>query len=320
MRAIHVTRFGGPEVLELVELPDPEPGPGQVLLEVTAAGVNYADTHQVENSYLATQSLPFVPGSEVVGITPDGRRVCGFVAAGGGYADRALVQESLVFEVPDGVSDAAALSLLVQGLTAWHLLHTSARVRPGESVVVHAAAGGVGSLAVQLAKAAGAGPVIAVASSPEKRELARSLGADATVDAGAEDLNSALREANGGAKVDVVLEMVGGTTFDASLRALARFGRLVTFGMASRQAPMPVAPGSLMVGSKSVIGFWLADAMTRDRWVPMVAQPLRELVGMVALGELRPLAGHLYPLADARRAHEDLLARRTTGKVVLTTG
>lgn len=319
MRAIHVTRFGGPEVLELVELPDPEPGPGQLLIEVSAAGVNYADTHQVENSYLAEQSLPFVPGTEVVGITPDGRRVCGFVAAGGGYAERAVVASATVFDVPEGVSDAAALSLLVQGLTAWHLLHTSARVRPGESVVVHAAAGGVGSLAVQLAKAADAGRVIAVASSPAKRDLARSLGADEVVDAGAADLNAALREANGGAKVDVVLEMVGGPTFDASLRALARFGRLVTFGMASRQAPTPVAPGSLMVGSKSVIGFWLADAMTRDRWVPMVAEPLRQLVGMVALGELRPVPGHLYPLADARTAHEDLLARRTTGKVVLTT-
>ena len=317
MRAIQVSRFGGPEVLELVDVPDPVPGPGEVLLDVTGCGVNYADTHQVENSYLSKQSVPFIPGSEVVGRTPDGRRVCGFVARGGGYAAKAIAAEAGVFEVPDGVSDAAALALLVQGLTAWHLLRTCARLAPGESVVVQAAAGGVGSLAVQLAKAWGAGRVIAVASTPEKRALALSLGADVAVDAASPDLAAALREANGGAKVDVVLEMVGGATFDASLRALARFGRLVTFGMASREAPTPVAPGSLMVGSKSVIGFWLADAMTPDRVVAMVAGPLRDLVTMVARGDLVPQSGHEYPLADARRAHEDMRARATTGKVVL---
>lgn len=317
MRAIHVTQFGGPEVLQVADLPDPEPGPGEVLLEVTGAGVNYADTHQTENSYLAAQTLPFIPGSEVVGRTPDGRRVCGFVSQSGAYAERAVVRESAVFEVPDAISDAAALSLLVQGLTAWHLLRTCGRLSAGESVVVHAAAGGVGSLSVQLAKAWGAGRVIGVASSPEKRELAASLGADVAVDAAAADLNHALREANGGAKVDLVLEMVGGRTFDASLRALAPFGRLVTYGMASREPATPVDPGALMAGSKAVIGFWLMHAMSRDRIGPMVAAPLAELVGMVAGGELSPLPGHTYPLAEARRAHEDLRARRTTGKVVL---
>lgn len=317
MRAIQVSRFGGPEVLELVDLPDPVPGPGQLLIEVTGCGVNYADTHQAENSYLSQQTLPLVPGSEVVGLTADGRRVCGFVAAGGGYAERALVAKAGVFDVPANVSDAAALSLLVQGLTAYHLLRTCARMQPEESVVVHAAAGGVGSLAVQLAKLWGAGRVIGVASTPAKRELAASLGADATVDAGAADLTAAIREANGGAKVDVVLEMVGGPTFDASLKTLGRFGRLVTFGMASRQAPTPVDPGSLMVGSKSVIGFWLVDAMTPDRLLEMVAAPLHELVTMTAAGEITPLAGHTYPLAEARQAHEDMRARKTTGKVVL---
>lgn len=317
MRAIQVSQFGGPEVLELVELPDPTPRPGQVVLDVTGCGVNYADTHQVENSYLSQQSLPFIPGGEVVGTTADGRRLCGFVATAGGYADKAIVAEAAAFPVPESVSDAAALSLLVQGLTAWHLLRTCAHLAEGESVVVHAAAGGVGSLSVQLAKAFGAGRVIAVASTPEKRELARSLGADATVDSGAEDLTAALREANGGAKVDVVLEMVGGPTFDASLRALAHFGRIVTFGQASREMPSKVQPGRLIAGSRSIIGFWLMDAMAPERLMPMVAGPLAELVGMTARGELRPLEGHTYPLAEARRAHEDMRARKTTGKVVL---
>lgn len=315
MRAIEVSRFGGPEVLELVDLPDPVAGPGQVEVDVTAAGVNFADTHQTEDSYLSSSSLPFVPGAEVVGLAPDGRRLCGFTT--GGYAERAVLTEAAAFEVPDAVSDSAAVSLLVQGLTAWHLLRTSTHLQPGESVVVHAAAGGVGSLAVQLAKRMGAGRVIAVASTPDKRDLALGLGADAVVDSSAEHLAAALREANGGAKVDVVLEMVGGRTFDESRLALARFGRLAIYGMASRETPSPVAPGSLMVGSTTIVGFWLMDAMTPDRVAAMVAAPLRELVGLVATGELVTLPGSTFPLADARLAHEDLLARRTTGKVVL---
>jgi NADPH2:quinone reductase len=215
------------------------------------------------------------------------------------------------------VSDAAALGLLVQGLTAWHLLRTSARMVPGESVVVHAAAGGVGSLAIQLAKLWGAGRVIAVASSEEKRQLALDLGADVAIDADPEGMTAAIREANGGKRVDIVLEMVGGATTDASLRALAPFGRLVVYGMASREAATPIAPSSLMTGSTSVIGFWLVDCMKVDP-IGMVAQPLADLVRLVASGELRPLPGTAYPLEDARRAHEDMRARRTTGKVTLT--
>lgn len=318
MRAIQVSRFGGPEVLELVDLPDPEPAPGLAVMEVSAAGVNFADTHQAENSYLSAQTLPMVPGSEVIGRLPDGRRMCGF-AASGGYAEKALVAPDALFEVPDSIGDAAALSLLVQGLTAWHLLRTSSRMAEGESVVVHAAAGGVGSLLVQLARRWGAGNVIAVASSPAKREQALALGAHVAVDSGADDLTAAIREANGGKRVDIVLDMVGGRTTDASLAALARFGRLVVYGMASREAATPIPPTSLMVGSHSVIGFWLVDCMSVDP-VGMVVQPLTDLVGMVAGGQLVPLAGPAYPLADARRAHEDLRGRATTGKVILTMG
>ena len=316
MRAIQVTRFGGPDVLEVADVSEPEPSPGLELIDVDAAGVNYADTHAVENSYLSAQELPFIPGAEVVGRTADGRRICGFTPGSGGYAERALVAPAS-FEVPDGVSDAAALGLLVQGLTAWHLLRTSARMVTGESVVVHAAAGGVGSLAIQLAKIWGAGRVIAVASSEEKRALALELGADAAIDADPAGLTAAIREANGGKRVDIILEMVGGATTDASLRALAPFGRLVVYGMASREAATPIAPASLMTGSQSVIGFWLVDCMKVDP-VGMVAQPLAELVRMVATGELRPLPGTSYPFEEARSAHEDMRARRTTGKVILT--
>src|SRR4051812_5300294 len=226
MRAIQIIEFGGPEVLQLRDLPDPQAPDGAVVVDVAAAGVNWADTHQAENSYLAPTQLPLVPGGEVVGRTPDGRRVVA-LTAGGGYAERAVASPAAMWEVPDGVTDGQALGLVLQGTTAWHLLRTSAQLRAGESVVVHAAAGGVGTLAVQLAKRFGAGRVIGVASSQDKRALATRLGADAVVDAADPPLGRALREANGGERCDVVLEMVGGRTFQESLEALAPFGRLV---------------------------------------------------------------------------------------------
>jgi NADPH2:quinone reductase len=232
----------------------------------------------------------------------------------GGYAEYAAVPKAAAFPIPFGVSDGQALALLIQGLTAWHLYRTSAHLREGESVVVHAAAGGVGSLAVQLGKAFGA-RVIATASTEEKRDLALQLGADAAVDGTREDLTDALIEANDGRRVDIVLEMVGGRTFEASLRALAPFGRLVTYGMASREPTKRVDPGALMRHSSAVIGFWLAHCFTRPQ--EMLAEPLEDLFERVKAGTLRVVEGPVYPLSEARRAHEDLKARRTTGKLSL---
>lgn len=315
MRAIQIQEFGGPEVLVVRDVPEPEAPEGFVVVDVTAAGINYADTHQAENSYLAPAELPLVPGGEVVGTTPDGRRVVALVA-GGGYAERAVAHPAAMWDVPDEVSDAAALALVLQGTTAWHLLRTSAQLREGESVVVHAAAGGVGTLAVQLAKRFGAGRVIGVASSQDKRALAERLGADATVDAGAEDLNAALREANGGAKVDVVLEMVGGSTFEQSLRALAPFGRLVHFGQAGREGAPKLEPGALMARSQGVIGFWLVHMMQRP---DLMTAAMDDMFAAVTAGELEAIEGGTYPLEEARRAHEDIRARKTTGKLILTT-
>jgi NADPH2:quinone reductase len=314
MRAIQIEEFGGPEVLVLRDVDDPTPPEGFIVVDVTAAGVNYADTHQAENSYLAPAELPLVPGAEVVGTTPDGRRVVALVS-GGAYAEKALVHPAMMWEVPDGVSDAAALALVLQGTTAWHLLKTSAQLRAGESVVVHAAAGGVGTLAVQLAKRFGAGRVLGVASSEHKRALVQRLGADATVDPGAEDLTAALREANGGAKVDVVLEMVGGATFAASLKALAPFGRLVHFGQAGREGAPKVDPGALMARSQGVLGFWLVHLMQRP---DLLTVAMQDMFDAVLAGELEPIVGGTYPLADARKAHEDIRGRATTGKLVLT--
>src|SRR5438552_1009595 len=245
MRAIQLTEFGGPEVLQLVDLERPEPGEGEVLIRVDRIGLNFADTHQRENTYLTKFEVPIVPGGEVAGVREDtGQRVIAMIRSGG-YAEYAVAPEENVYPIPDGVDDGTALALLIQGLTAWHLYRTSAKLQPGESVVVISGAGGVGSLAVQLAKPFGAGRVIATASSEEKRAMTLELGADAAVDSAEDDLAAALTEANGGDPVDVVLEMAGGRIFDECLKALAPFGRLVASGISSRE-PNRVSSGSLM--------------------------------------------------------------------------
>src|SRR3954452_24567475 len=185
MRAIRIDEWGGPEVMRLVDMPEPEPAEGEVLIEVSHAGVNFADTHQRENNYIARYELPLVPGGEVVGValTGDmkGQRVLAMTGTGG-YAEFATARAEVTFPLPDEVDDGQGLALLIQGLTAWHLYRTCARIHPGETVLVHSAAGGVGSLAVQLGKPMGAGKVIATAGSEEKRALALELGADVALD------------------------------------------------------------------------------------------------------------------------------------------
>jgi NADPH2:quinone reductase len=313
MRAIQMTEFGGPEVLKLSELPQPEPAPDEVLIEVTRAGLNFADTHTRTNSYVQKATLPLVPGGEVAGIRQDtGERVVALVG-NGGYAEYATAPRELVFPIPDGLDDGTALALIVQGTTAWHLYRTSGRVAQGESVVVHAAAGGVGSLAVQLGHPFGAGRVIATASSEEKRALALELGADVAVDPAAEGLTERLIEANEGQPVDVVFEMSGGEVFDASYRALAPFGRIVAYGIATNEANQ-VSTGSLLRHSRSVVGFYLFHCLARPG---MFGEALQELFARAASGELRAVVGHTYPLGEAAQAQIDLRERRTTGKLLL---
>ncbi len=186
MKAIQIQEFGGPEMLQFVDLPDPTPGEGEVVVEIARAGVNFADTHATQNDYLAEQSLPLVPGAEIAGRTADGRRVAALLGSGG-YAEKAVVPESLLVPLPDEVDDDQAAAMLLQGLTALALVKRCARIEPGEALVIEAAAGGTGTLAVQIAKQAGA-KVIALASSEEKRGLCEQLGADVTVDSRAENL------------------------------------------------------------------------------------------------------------------------------------
>ncbi len=313
MRAIQMTEFGGPEVLRLAELPTPEPAPGEVLIRVTRAGLNFADTHTRTNSYVQKATLPLVPGGEVAGVREDsGERVVALVGSGG-YAEYAVAPEEHCFPIPDGIDDGTALALIIQGTTAWHLLRTAGRVADGESVVVHGAAGGVGSIAVQLGHALGAGRVIATASSEQKRSAALGLGADVAIDSAAEGLTERLIEANEGREVDVVLEMSGGAVFDASYKALAPFGRIVAHGIATSE-PNVVRTGSLLRHSRAVVGFYLFHCLTRPQ---MFAGALADLFARAARGELRAVVGQTYPLEQAARAQSDLRERRSTGKLLL---
>jgi NADPH2:quinone reductase len=305
MRAIRIDEWGGPEVMQLVEMPEPVPDDGEVLIEVSHAGVNFADTHQRENNYIARYELPLVPGGEVVGIARSGplsgRRVVAMTGTGG-YAQYAIAREDTTFPLPDGVDDGQALALLIQGLTAWHLYRTCARIQPGESVVVHSAAGGVGSLAVQLGKPMGAGKVIATASSEDRRNYALELGADVAL-APEDDLG----------EVDIVFEAAGGSLFDRSFDALRPFGRIVQYGLSTREKTR-VSNANLLKTSRGIVGFWLMHCIGRPG---MLREPLADLFERAARGELRARVGQAYPLAEVARAHEDLLSRRTSGKLIV---
>ena len=311
MKAIQIEEFGGPEVLQYVDVADPSPKLSETVVNIKRIGVNFADTHASRNDYLAEQTLPLIPGAEISGQTNDGRRVAVLLGSGG-YAEKVAVPNAQMIELPPEVDYDQAAGGLLQGLTAMALVHRCARIEPGETIVVEAAAGGTGTLAVQLAKRAGA-KVIGLASSEEKRRLVESLGADATVDSRAENLGEAIREANDGKGVDAFLHMSGGETFDQEMGVLAPLGRMVVFGIASREQ-REISTASLLRGSKSVIGFWLAHLLSRpDLLGPMI----QDLFAAIAAGELTVTIGEVYPLSEAARAHEDLIARRTTGKLLL---
>jgi NADPH:quinone reductase len=311
MRAIQITTLGGLDVLDEAEVAEPVPGPGQVVVEVEAAGINFADIEQVAGTY-QPPVLPFVPGAEVVGRTPDGRRV--MALARRAYATRAAVHSADLVEIPEDLAAGRALALLVQGLTAWHLLRSAARLEKGESVVVNAAAGGVGHLAVQLAREFGAGRVIATASTEAKRALALELGADAAVAGDAEGYAERVIEANGGRAADIVLDAVGGPVFDAAPGALAPFGRLVGYGASSGIDAAPIQLERLSETNLAVVGFWVAPLLRRPG---AQAGPLREMLALTLDGRLRPAVGGEYGFAQVREALGDLAGRRSTGKLLL---
>jgi NADPH2:quinone reductase len=315
MRAIIVESLGGPEVLKIGEAPRPSAMVGETLIRVTRAGVNYTDLGRRERGWrFGEQPLPIIPGLEVAGRrTSDGARVVGLLPTGvGGYAEYAVVRDELTVAIPDGVGDASALAVLVQGLTAWHVVVSAARVGAGETVAVTAAAGGVGSLAIQIARLQGAGRVIAVASSEAKRRLTLELGADAAIDGTPQGFAERLLVANG-APVDVVLESVGGPIVDEALNALSHGGRLVAYGQASGASNV-VSLDDLMDRSIGVIGYWATPGM-RD--LVGTRRTIESLLEHLGHGRLRAVEGPSFLLADAAQAHASIAARATIGKVTL---
>lgn len=324
MRAVRYGGVGGAEVISIEQVDTPQPRGGQVLIKVAAAGMNFADIERRRGRYLEATPLPYIPGSEIAGTVValgQGVEAKGWLAVGarvmgmcpsGGYAEYVAAPMQLLAPAPATLSDEEAAALPVQGLSAYHLLKTSARLAEGETVLVTAAAGGVGTLAVQVARLLGAGKVIAAAGSDDKAEFLAGLGADAFINYQTQDITERVKALTGGKGADVILEPVGGAIYSQCEAALARFGRLVTFGQAGGQ-PAQVDTIRLMRRNAAVIGFWLSTLPPAR-----IAEGMQALSDWIAEGKLRIIVGATYPLDEVARAQDDMLARRTRGKVTLT--
>jgi len=318
MRAVRVERNGGPEVLTVREIDPPKPAPGEVVVDVAASGVNFADVYQRTGLYQVP--LPFTLGQEGAGtvsaVGADVRGVAvgdrvGWTSVNGSYAEQAAVPVDKVVPLPDTVPPETAAAALLQGMTAQYLVRSTYPVRPGDDVLVHAAAGGVGLLLTQIVKHLG-GRVIGTASTAEKAERARAAGADVVV--GYDDVADAVREFTDGEGVAVAYDGVGAATFEASLASLRLRGYLVTFGNAS--GPVPafeplrlMQAGSVFVTRPTLVHYLRSRAELLER--------AEEVLGWVADGTIDVLVSGRYPLEEAARAHEDLEARRTTGKLLI---
>ncbi len=325
MKAVQVTQSGGPEVLKVLDLPEPSPGEGQVVVKVEVAGVNYADILSRRGVYALAPPPPFIAGFEVAGVVAAlgpkvaglqvGDRVVGFtVGSAGGYAERALGPAAQLFRLPAGVSFEDAAAHFITFNTAYHCLKARGRIQPGETVLIQAAAGAVGTAAVQLAKLFGA-RVLACASSDEKLAKVKALGADVTINYATSDFAEAARRATGGRGVNVVLESVGGEVFAKSLQALAPAGRLVVFGAASG-VPGTVQVPALQRNNLTVATFSIKGTAAQDP--DGLRAGALELLDLLAKGKIRPVIGRSYPLAEAAQAQQHIEGRGSYGKVLLT--
>lgn len=323
MRAVVVEQYGGPEVLKLAERDAPAAGAGDLVVDVAAAGINFADVYGRQGRPPYAQRTPFVAGAEAAGVVAAvGAEVSGFAkgdrvawaSAPGSYAEQAVVPAAAAVPVPEGVDLQTAAAVMLQGMTAHYLSDSSFPVAEGDVAVVHAAAGGVGLLLTQMVGMRG-GIVVATTSTPEKAELAREAGAEHV--AGYDDFGRVAKDVSGGAGATVVYDGVGQSTFDASLASLRPRGYLVLYGAASGPVPpfelQRLAAGGSLFITRPTLGSYIA---TRDE----LLQRAGDLFRWIAEGRLRVRIGGTYPLAEAAKAHEDLEARRTTGKLLLLPG
>lgn len=302
MRAVVLRETGGPEQLEVAEVPDPEPGDGEVVLQVRAAGINFADVLVRQGRYPQPPELPTIPGSEVAGGV-DGRRVMA-LPSGGGYAEKVAVDERLLVPLPDSASFEEGAGFLLTFLTAWIPLTRQVRVGEGSVVLVHAGSGGVGSAAIQLAKHLGA-EVVATASTEEKRRVAREQGADQAV--GYDEFAEKVR-------ADVVLDPVGGEIFTQSFGVLKPLGTVVALGFVGGWWE-PMDPAPLVGRNLGMQGFYLGRLMRHDP--ELVREATGEVLELWSKGVVKPLVGATFPLEGAGEAHALIEARRHVGKVVL---
>ena len=320
MRAIQMTQTGGPEVLVLRELPTPTPGPGHALIKIEACGVNFIDVYLREGRYPA--QLPFIPGQEAAGVVaavgPDARSVkvgdrVAWCGVPGTYAEFAVAPVERLIAIPQGVNTQQAAAAMLQGMTAHYLSHSTYAIQKGETVLVHAGAGGVGLLLIQIAKRLGA-RVLTTVSTEEKAALTREAGADEAILYTHEDFAVRVKELTVGKGVPVVYDSVGKTTFEGSLACLRPRGMMVLYGGSSGAVPpfdliQLSTRGSLYITRPTLKDYTASRAELEQR--------AGEVLGCVGDGSLKLRLEHSYPLADAAQAHRDLEARKTTGKVLL---
>jgi NADPH2:quinone reductase len=320
LRAIQISKTGGPEVLEFVDIPAPKPAVGQVLVKIAASGVNFIDTYLREGRYPA--ALPFIPGQEAAGtVLETGEGVSKFVVGDrvawtgvrGTYAEIACPPAAELLKIPATMKLEDAAAVLTQGLTAHYLAHDTYAIQRGDTVLVHAGAGGVGLLLTQIAKALGA-RVITTVSTEEKAALSREAGADHVILYTQENFAEAVKKFTGGEGLPVVYDSVGKTTFEDSLKCLRPRGLMALYGASSGAVP-PMDPIRLMAGS-----LYLTRPTLKDYVTPRAELERRaaDIFGWVASGKLKVRIGHKYKLEDAAQAHRDLEGRKTTGKVLLT--
>jgi NADPH2:quinone reductase len=329
MKAIQFSRFGDRDVLEYVEVPKPAPQNDEVLIEVTASGVNFVDIRERQGIYARAEThvgkdkgLPRISGLQAVGHVTEvgplgdrsliGKKVVALLPSGG-YSQFVAVLPNAMVCLPSSADDTMMAAIPTQGLTAWLMLNASTQLRPGESVLVHGAGGGVGSLAVQIAKSMGAGFVVASAGSEEKRALARSLGADKTVDYDLPGWPKVVLEATGGRGVDIVLESIGGEIFEQNFECLATFGRYIIFG-STRGPGKPFEPRRLMSKCQSMTGIYLPVFNAKPE---LVRQGMQYLVDQAVHGKLRAQVSAILPLSQTAEAHRLLEERQVVGAVVL---
>jgi NADPH2:quinone reductase len=320
MKAVVFEKLGGPEVMKIAEVPKPEVKPGMVLIKVRAAGINFADTLFRQGQYLIQPQLPDTPGVEASGeIEAVGAGVPSFkpgqrVAAMGSkmYAEFALAPAAQVIPLPDSISFELGAAFPAQVLTAWHLLHSAHETKPGQTVLVHSAAGGVGIVAVQIAKAAGA-RVIGTVSNASKAALIKEYGADDAIDYVAKDFAAETNRITGGRGVDLILDAVGATTMDKGLTCLAPFGHLILYGRAGGP-PEPLNLMKLFEKSAKVSAFTLYTVAALP---DVMRRGIEDSFRLIAQGKLRLLVGKSFPLAQAAEAHKFMESRQSTGKLVL---